>query len=217
MKSGGAGACGRTTSAPTSPTYLADNYFAEIRAPLLSVGFTDDPIATRRTVEELNRFYPNAARESRWYTPADAGSKRIGHEGFFASRHRDTLWRPVIDWIDGKLGRRRMSDPERARRARPRITSRPTTGSRSTRLRSSRCWRRARRTRGWSNISARSCTPSSRRWRAPPRANARRAPRRGAACTCCPASWARSSASSAAASGPTTFSGSIPSTSRSAG
>jgi predicted alpha/beta hydrolase len=89
---------------PDLHTYLADNVFAEIRAPLLSVGFTDDPIATRRTVEALNAFYPNAARESRWYTPADAGTKRIGHEGFFASKHRDTLWRPVLDWIDDKLG-----------------------------------------------------------------------------------------------------------------
>jgi predicted alpha/beta hydrolase len=88
---------------PDLHTYLSDHVFTEIRAPLLSVGFTDDPIATPRTVDELNRFYPNAARESRWYSPADAGSKRIGHEGFFASRHRDTLWRPVLDWIDGKL------------------------------------------------------------------------------------------------------------------
>ena len=89
---------------PDLATYLAPNYFADIRAPVLTVGFTDDPIATRRTVGELNEFYPNVQRESRWYTPADAGSKRIGHEGFFASRHRDSLWRPVIDWIDGKLG-----------------------------------------------------------------------------------------------------------------
>ena len=58
----------------------------------------------RRTVEALNKFYPNAARESRWYTPADVGSKRIGHEGFFSAKHRETLWRPVIDWIDDKLG-----------------------------------------------------------------------------------------------------------------
>jgi len=89
---------------PDLRTYLSDNCFAEIRTPLLAVGFTDDPIATRRTVEALAGFYPNAARESRWYTPQDAGSKRIGHEGFFASKHRDTLWRPVIDWIDGTLG-----------------------------------------------------------------------------------------------------------------
>jgi predicted alpha/beta hydrolase len=89
---------------PDLATYLADNYFTDIRAPLLSVGFTDDPIATRRTIEELNKFFPNVRRESRWYTPVEAGSKRIGHEGFFASRHRDTLWRPVIDWIDEKSG-----------------------------------------------------------------------------------------------------------------
>jgi predicted alpha/beta hydrolase len=89
---------------PDLSTYLADNCFAEIRSPLLTVGFTDDPIATRRTVEGINRFYPNAQRESRWYSPADAGTKRIGHEGFFSSKHRDTLWRPVIDWIDDKLG-----------------------------------------------------------------------------------------------------------------
>jgi len=91
---------------PDLRTYLADNVFAEIRAPLLSVGFTDDPIATKRTVEAMNQFYPNAARESRWYSPADAGSKRIGHEGFFSARHRDALWRPVLDWIDHTLGLR---------------------------------------------------------------------------------------------------------------
>jgi predicted alpha/beta hydrolase len=89
---------------PDLRTYLSDNYFAEIRAPVLTVGFTDDAIATRRTVDEINKFFPNVVRESRWYSPADAGGKRIGHEGFFAARHRDTLWRPVIDWIDGKLG-----------------------------------------------------------------------------------------------------------------
>lgn len=89
---------------PDLETYLAGNVFAEIRAPVLTVGFTDDPIATRRTVDEINRFFPNVQRESRWYSPADAGVKRIGHEGFFSSRHRDTLWRPVVDWIDAKVG-----------------------------------------------------------------------------------------------------------------
>jgi predicted alpha/beta hydrolase len=89
---------------PDLDTYLRDNVFGEIRAPVLNVGFTDDPIATRRTVEALHRFFPNAARESRWYSPADAGGMRIGHEGFFNSRHRDTLWRPVVDWLDSSLG-----------------------------------------------------------------------------------------------------------------
>jgi hypothetical protein len=45
------------------------------------------------------------ARESRWYAPGDVGVKRIGHEGFFSSKHRDTLWRAVVDWIDARVGR----------------------------------------------------------------------------------------------------------------
>ncbi|MBC8025573.1 MAG: alpha/beta hydrolase [Steroidobacteraceae bacterium] len=89
---------------PDLATYLSDNVFADIRAPLLSVGFTDDPIATRKTVGELDKFFPNARRESRWYSPADAGGTRIGHEGFFASRNRDFLWKPVLDWIDVQAG-----------------------------------------------------------------------------------------------------------------
>jgi predicted alpha/beta hydrolase len=89
---------------PDLRTYLTDNAFADIRAPLLNLGFTDDPIATRRTVAGLDQFYPNVIRESRWYSPADIGSPRIGHDGFFASRHRDSLWRPVFDWLDTKLG-----------------------------------------------------------------------------------------------------------------
>ena len=88
---------------PDLQTYLADNVFGKIRAPVLNVGFSDDSIATRRTVDELDRFFPHVERESRWYTPADVGG-RIGHEGFFHSRHRETLWRPTLDWLDSRLG-----------------------------------------------------------------------------------------------------------------
>jgi len=90
--------------APDLGTYLADNVFATIRAPVLNIGFSDDPIATRRTVQALFAFFPQVEREARWYSPADIRSARIGHEGFFASRHRDGLWRPTLDWLDAKLG-----------------------------------------------------------------------------------------------------------------
>jgi predicted alpha/beta hydrolase len=81
------------------------NYFDSLTAPLLSIGFTDDPIATRRTVAALLAFYANAQLEQRWYGPQDIGSRRIGHEGFFASRHRDALWTPTLDWLDAQLTR----------------------------------------------------------------------------------------------------------------
>jgi predicted alpha/beta hydrolase len=96
--------CLRTTHfGPDLATYLSDNVFAAIRAPLLNIGFDDDPIATRRTVAELKKFFSNAALESRWYAPREVGGP-IGHGGFFASRFAETLWRPTFDWIDAKLG-----------------------------------------------------------------------------------------------------------------
>jgi predicted alpha/beta hydrolase len=88
---------------PDLSTYLADNVFATIRAPVLSVAFEDDPIATRRTVEELRKFFPNAAFDSRWYSPRTVGAP-IGHGGFFSARSADSLWRPTFDWLDAQLG-----------------------------------------------------------------------------------------------------------------
>jgi predicted alpha/beta hydrolase len=88
---------------PDLSTYLTDNVFAAIRAPVLSVAFEDDAIATRRTVEELRKFFPNAPFDVRWYAPRDVGAP-IGHGGFFSSRFADALWKPTFDWIDAQLG-----------------------------------------------------------------------------------------------------------------
>ena len=96
--------CLRTTHfGPDLSTYLSDNVFAAIRAPVLSVSFEDDAIATPRTVAELRKFFPNAAYDIRRYSPRDVGAP-IGHGGFFSSRFADALWRPTFDWIDTKLG-----------------------------------------------------------------------------------------------------------------
>lgn len=88
---------------PDLSTYLADNVFATFDAPVLNVGFEDDPIATPKTVAEMRKLYPKAAFDLRWYTRRDAGGP-IGHGGFFSSRYVETLWRPTLDWLDAKLG-----------------------------------------------------------------------------------------------------------------
>jgi len=75
--------------------------FAAVRAPVLALSFSDDPIATPEAVDALLALYPNAAIERRRITPAAAGVRRIGHHGFFAERHRESLWRAALDWIDG--------------------------------------------------------------------------------------------------------------------
>jgi predicted alpha/beta hydrolase len=92
---------------PDLHTYLSDNAFTEIRAPILNIGLEDDPIATRRAVAELRKFFPNAACDSRWYAPRDLALGSIGHGGFFSSRFAQALWVPTFDWLDEKLGLRR--------------------------------------------------------------------------------------------------------------
>jgi len=93
------------TAAPFGPGLdddLRDSQFAAVRAPVLAWGFTDDPIATPAAVEALLASYPQAQIERRWTTPADAGVRAIGHHGFFSERHRDSLWRGALDWIDAR-------------------------------------------------------------------------------------------------------------------
>jgi predicted alpha/beta hydrolase len=81
---------------------LRDSDYAGVRAPLLAWGFSDDPIATPQAVEALLVSYRNARVERRWTKPAEAGVSAIGHHGFFSERHRDSLWRAALDWIDAR-------------------------------------------------------------------------------------------------------------------
>jgi len=81
---------------------MSDAGFAAVRTPLLSWGFADDPIATPAAVEALLESYANAPIERRWTLPAAVGVRAIGHHGFFAERHRDSLWCAALDWIDAR-------------------------------------------------------------------------------------------------------------------
>ncbi len=81
---------------------LTDGGFAAVRGPLLVWGFSDDWISTPAAVEALLVSYPNAQIERRWTRPRQAGVRAIGHRGFFAERHRDSLWRAALDWIDAR-------------------------------------------------------------------------------------------------------------------
>ncbi len=107
---------------PELQSELRDHRFGEIRGPLLVCCFEDDPIATRRTVPPLLALYFGARIEQHWISPAEAGVCRLGHGGFFQERHRETLWRLVLDWLDARVG-----SAERASAIAPSTTAPPTT------------------------------------------------------------------------------------------
>ena len=76
--------------------------FASFSAPMRFAQIEDDAWATPAAVEALACRFTGAAERSLWTIRlADAGVRRIGHHGFFRSEHRDTLWRPPVDWLDG--------------------------------------------------------------------------------------------------------------------
>jgi predicted alpha/beta hydrolase len=81
---------------------LDSEEFAAVRAPILSLSFSDDDIATPAAVEALLAAYRHAPIERRVMQPQELGVTRIGHHGFFAERHRESLWRGVLDWLDGR-------------------------------------------------------------------------------------------------------------------
>jgi predicted alpha/beta hydrolase len=81
---------------------MRGSQFDAVRAPVLSWAFSDDPIATPAAVEALLKFYPHARIERRCITPREVGARRLGHHGFFFERHRDSLWRGVLDWLDAR-------------------------------------------------------------------------------------------------------------------
>ena len=81
---------------------MRGSQFDAVRAPVLSWAFSDDPIATPAAVESLLKFYPHAQIERRCSTPREVGARRLGHQGFFFERHRDSLWRGVPDWLDAR-------------------------------------------------------------------------------------------------------------------
>ena len=82
---------------------LRGSHFAAVRGPLLALSFTDDPIATPAAVRALLGSYRAAQVEQRWIRPEDAGVRSLGHRGFFAERHRESLWPGAFDWLDARI------------------------------------------------------------------------------------------------------------------
>ncbi|HKG91465.1 MAG TPA: hypothetical protein VKA84_06235, partial [Gemmatimonadaceae bacterium] len=84
------------------PEYLGDwSGHAAFAAPLLTVGFDDDPIAPPRAVEALHVRYGSPDKRRRQVRAEELGVRRIGHFGFFRPT-AEPLWREVVEWVEGQ-------------------------------------------------------------------------------------------------------------------
>jgi predicted alpha/beta hydrolase len=83
-----------------SPTYLGEwSGHRAFTAPILSIGFMDDPFAPPEAVQALHARYGSKKQQNWLIAPEELGAKQIGHFGFFRPGVTPTLWRDVADWL----------------------------------------------------------------------------------------------------------------------
>ena len=93
-----------------SPHYVCDAQGHPLRPhnhqvafPVRWLSFTDDPIAPHSAVEALLPYYPKAAIERRHLSPADLGTERVGHFGFFRKSMPRQPWDEIADWLGDRM------------------------------------------------------------------------------------------------------------------
>lgn len=73
--------------------------YERITVPLLAISFSDDDYAPKETVDAWLGFFPRA-NKAHWHrSPRDAGTKAVGHFGFFRSTGQQTLWPQAAEWL----------------------------------------------------------------------------------------------------------------------
>jgi predicted alpha/beta hydrolase len=87
------------------PEYLKADHpdaverFDAVKAPLMSLSFTDDEVLSAGSVSYLNGLYRNSEQVHQRFSPAQLEVERIGHHGFFRSHHH-ALWDElVLPWL----------------------------------------------------------------------------------------------------------------------
>ena len=83
---------------------LEPQAFDQVRAPIRSWIFPDDPIATPGTGAALLKAYSNAPSEIVVRRAGDYGARRVGHEGAFR-KGLEPLWQEILDWFDAGVSK----------------------------------------------------------------------------------------------------------------
>ena len=78
---------------------------AALQRPAMLVSVTDDAFATASGTKRLLSFYPRLfPLQHIEYSPPDAGTRRIGHFGFFGRRAGTALWPHLLALLRAKPG-----------------------------------------------------------------------------------------------------------------
>jgi predicted alpha/beta hydrolase len=69
---------------------------AALERPALVIRFSDDAFATAAGMRRLLSYYPRLLPQYELFTPADSGTRRIGHFGFFGRQAGPALWPRLV-------------------------------------------------------------------------------------------------------------------------
>jgi predicted alpha/beta hydrolase len=88
-----------------TPGYLFDDQhgydisrYKTLNFPILSLGFSDDHYAPKINIDKLLSFFQNCSIENTQIDASQHGG--IAHMGYFHDRHKETLWKDAIKWLE---------------------------------------------------------------------------------------------------------------------
>ncbi|MGC2939675.1 MULTISPECIES: alpha/beta fold hydrolase [unclassified Brevibacterium] len=86
------------------PTFDAEARIARLRAPVLSVGTTDDLWAAPAQIDALTDRLRLAPVTRRTISPAELGTEHIGHHGLMRRSIAEEAWPEIFDWLRAAAG-----------------------------------------------------------------------------------------------------------------
>ncbi|WP_340677034.1 alpha/beta fold hydrolase [Paraglaciecola sp.] len=70
--------------------------FSQLQVRLTSLCFSDDEMLSLQNMQDLHALFGTNHKQLKFYTPEQAGVKRIGHLGFFREQFNDSLWPQLL-------------------------------------------------------------------------------------------------------------------------
>lgn len=87
------------TSHPGPERAAARARMAAVRADILAVAMSDDPLGTVRALTRTLAYYTGARRTLVRLSPADYGREKIGHFSLFHDSHAEGFWRDTLTFL----------------------------------------------------------------------------------------------------------------------
>lgn len=79
----------------------SENFYPEVRLPILAISLEDDAYAPQKAVDKLHfEIYENASIERKHILLQEVQGQKVGHFGFFRKKFLPTFGKMVLAWLD---------------------------------------------------------------------------------------------------------------------